>query len=245
MEMGRNVRFGTAALAAVALSVLAPGFVAQASVPGHQPCPRKDAEVISSDKLVRVYRYPRAKAPSGPALRTSQTKRRSPPRHAEACLVRSGSRITLFDPGHPAESRDSSRGFGGVQAIAGTLVAYSIDRTGAGSSNSTVLIADIAARRILRELQVSSDPYAKVSTRTAMTAFVLAPSGSAAWIEEKTAWTSFRRPDTKTFVLSAAPFGGQEVTLDESPGIGASWLSLKSGALTWWDGGVERSARLR
>ncbi|HEY1450488.1 MAG TPA: hypothetical protein VGF47_06000 [Solirubrobacteraceae bacterium] len=44
--------------------------------------------------------------------------------------------------------------------------------------------------------------------------------------------------------MSAAPLGGQEAVLDESPGIGASLLSLASGTLMWWDGGVERSARL-
>jgi hypothetical protein len=244
MGLGKNVGLGLT-LAGTALSVAAPGFVAQADVPGHQPCPRKGAEVIASDKLVRVYVYPRTKLPSPLPRSIAQTKvRPSPPHRTEACLVRSGTRMTLFDPGQPSGSRGSSRGFTGVQAIAGTLVAYAIERQGTDSADSTVFIADIAARRVLRELPVSSSPYAKVSTRTAMTAFVLAPSGSAAWIDEKTAWTSFRRPDTKTFVVNAAPSGGLEVVLDESPGIGATSLSLTSGTLTWWDAGVERSARL-
>lgn len=235
-----------AALAGIALAVstLAPGT--QADVLGHQPCPRKGSEVIASDKLVRVYVYPPAKLRLLPARRAPRTKPRlSPPHRTEACLVRTGARMTLLDPGQPSESRGTSQGFVGFQAIAGSVVAYLSEREQTGSASSTVLVADIAARRILRELTVGNSPYAKVSTRTAMTAFVLAPSGSAAWIDEKTTWKSFiGPPETKTFVVSAAPRGGQEVVLDESPGIGASSLTLTSGTLTWWGGGVERSAPL-
>lgn len=227
------------ALIGIALSVPAHAFAGRADVPRrHQPCPRYGAEVIASDELVRVYVYPQAKRPVSPHGRS---RRLSPPHHTEACLVRTGARMTLLDPGQPSESR----GFVGFQAIAGNIVAYSSERDETGSASSTVFVADIAARRILRELTVGNSPYAKVSSRTRMTAFALAPSGSAAWIDEKTTWTSFRHgPDTKTFVVSAAPLGVQEVVLDESPYIGESSLTLTSGTLAWWDGGAERSARL-
>lgn len=241
MRLGKTLGLAVAGVALGALA-LAPGT--QAGPARHLPCPRRGAEVIASDGLVRVYAYPpRPKlSPLPPGAGSRRPPR--PPSRIEACLVRARMRMTLFDPRQLGEGGDSSRGFDGVEAIVGTLVAYSTDRQGRGSLDISVSIADLASRRILRELPVSSSPYAKASTRTRMTDFVLAPSGSAAWIDERTTWTTFRRPDTKAFVLTTASLGGQQAVLDESPYIGEASLSLSGGALTWWDGGLERSTSL-
>lgn len=204
--------------------VLAASAHALAATP--LPCPRKGAEVIASDKLVRVYRYPLTK------------ERYPPPRRAEACVVRGGARMTLFDPNRPSTGLPH-RGFG-VVAISGTVVAYAVSQFGVDSGGSDLFLADVASRRILRELPGGGFVDAGFLSRTRITDFVLSPSGSAAWIDEVV-----RPPKkVKTFVVGAAPLGRPEAVLDEGPGIGAGSLTLTHGTLMWWDGGVERSAPL-
>jgi hypothetical protein len=215
---------GGRALAGVGLSVLALGPGAQASPGHHLPCPRRGAEVVASDKLVRVYSYPPTK------------ERFAPPRRTEACVIGRGIRMTLFDPELHTGVR--FRTFA-VVALASTVVAYSISSHGIDTGTSSVFLADIASRRILRELPGGGFIDAGFISRTRITGFVLDASGSAAWIDEV---GGGRR--ATTFVVRSAPTGHEEVVLDEGSDIAPNSLQLSSGTLSWLDAGMRRTARL-
>ena len=215
----RRAAFG-AALVAVTLTL-----TAWAGPATHLPCPRRGAEVLASNKLVRVYAYP-------------STKERYPrPRRSEACLVGRGTRMTLFDP----ESDEGRHPRFSVVALSGTLVAYSISHHGTDSGGSRLLLANVKARRILRELPGEGFVDAGFAGGTYRTDLVLDPSGSAALIEERVGPVSER---TDSFVVRAAPLGGEELLLDEGPDIEPHSLRLRSGTLSWQNAGVTRTARL-
>jgi hypothetical protein len=223
--MGSGKSVGVA-LAGIARSVPALAFAARADVPGRQPCPRKGSEVIASDKLVRVYVYP-------------PTKERYPPtRRTEACLAGGGARMTLLGPEELHEFRRTSFE---VVALSGTAMAYAIGHFGTDSGGYRVLVADIATRRILRELPGGGFADAGFGGGTYRRDFVLDHSGSVAWIDEEIGPVSRR---TKTFVVHRAPVGGEEVVLDEGPDIAPRSLELRAGTLRWQDAGTQRTARL-
>jgi hypothetical protein len=223
MRLGGDIRL-LCAIVAVSAAVLAQSAIASAAK--RLPCPRKQAEVIASDKLVRVYVYP-------------PTKERYPrPRRTEACLVGGGARMTLLNP-------EGERGFRAptfdVVALSGTAVAYSIGRHGVDSGASEVVVADIATRRIVQELPGESFADAGFLGRTTRTDFVLDHSGSAAWIDEVVGPISKR---TRSFAVHRAPVGEEEVVLDESADIAPHSLELRAGTLRWQDVGMQRAARL-
>jgi hypothetical protein len=153
--------------------------------------------------------------------------------------VKTGARMTLFDPEQPATRFGIVRV--DVDALSGTVVAYSVKHVRADSSGSDLFLAQVASRRIIRELPGDSFADAGFIGATFMTDFALDSSGSAAWIEETLGPISNR---TKTFVVRAAPRDGEEVVLDEGPSIAPRSLELTSGTLGWQDGGMRRMARL-
>jgi hypothetical protein len=225
MGFGKAVRL---LLASVVVSALPLTPSVPAGLARHLPCPRKGAEVTASDKLVRVYSYPPTK------------ERYPPPRRTEACVIGRGTRMTLFDPGRPHEGGLHLR-FAGVIALSGPIVAYSVGYHLTDTGGSDVSVADIAARRILRTLPGGGSVDAGLLGQTTMTDFVLDPSGSAAWIDEKVGPISGR---TRTFIVRAAPLGREDNVLDEGPAIVPRSLELVAGTLSWLDAGTPRTARL-
>jgi hypothetical protein len=154
--------------------------------------------------------------------------------------VQTGARMTLFDP-ERAETRFAIVGVD-VVALSGTVLAYSVKHVRADSSGSDLFLAQVASRRILRELPGDSFVDAGFIGATFTTQFALDPSGSAAWIDETLGPISNR---TKTFVVRAAPLDGEEVVLDEGPSIAPRSLKLTTGTLSWQDGATRRTAHLR
>jgi hypothetical protein len=154
-------------------------------------------------------------------------------------MVRSGSRMTLFDPEQP-ESRFAIVAVN-VVALSGTVVAYSVGHIRADSSGSEIFLAQVASRRILRELPGDSAINAGFNGATIRTDFALDRSGSAAWIDEEIGPISDRM---ETLVVHAAPLGAKEVVLDEGPAIAPRSLELTADALSWQDAGVRRRVRL-
>jgi hypothetical protein len=221
MRLGADIGLRLAVGAAAVLAGSAP-----ASAANRLPCPPKHAEVIASDKLVRVYVYPATR------------DRHKAPRSAGACLVGGGARVSLLGPERPPRVRVPTFA---VVALSGTAVAYSIGHHGVDSGGSEVFVADVASRRIVQELPGESFVDAGVLGRTTRTDFVLDHSGSAAWIDEVVGPVS--KP-TRSFAVHMAPVGQEEVVLDESADIAPHSLELRAGTLRWQDSGVQRAARL-
>lgn len=207
MGFGGDIRL-LRAVVAVGAAVLAASASASAAV--RLPCPRKHAEVVAADKLVRVYVYPPTK------------ERYPPPRRTEACLVGGGARMTLLDPKRASRFRVPSFA---VVALSGSAVAYSIGHHGVDSGGSEVFVADIATRHIVQKLPGESFGDAGFLGRTTRTDFVLDHSGSAAWIDEVVGPVSKR---TKSFAVHRAPVGQEEVVLDESADIAPHSLELRA-----------------
>jgi len=224
MRFGLDIGLRRAMVAVGTATVLATS--ATASAANRLPCPRKHAEVIASDKLVRVYAYPPTR------------DRYPPPRRTEACLVGGGARMTLLDPKRAPRFRVPTFA---VVALSGSAVAYSIGHHGVDSGGSEVFVADIASRRIVQELPGESFVDAGFLGRTTRTDFVLDHSGSAAWIDEMVGPISKR---TRSFAVHRAPVVQEEVVLDESTGIAPHSLELRAGTLHWQDSGMQRTALL-
>jgi hypothetical protein len=214
-------------LGTLVLGSLAPAAIAQTSLGNHLPCPRKGSQVIAEDKLVRVYRYPPGK---DRGLFTARSR-------SEACLFKRGTRLMLFDSERKHANELPRKTFK-VVALAGAMVAYSIGHFGTDSGTTDLFVADVA-KRTVRELPGEGFVDAGIRSRSRRTDFLLAPSGSAAWIVE----VGGAHIATK-FVVYAAPANGIAVVLDEGPGIEPRSLEISAGRLRWNDAGTPKSARL-
>src|ERR1700759_312316 len=222
MRQGKSV---VVVLTWIALCAPSLAFAAQADISRHKLCPRSGSEVIASNKLVRIYTYPRTRV------------RYLLPRRTEACLVSSGARMTLFQPEVPRRFLTTFQ----VLALSGTAIAYAAGDFGVDSGGTDVFVANIATRRVLSELPGEGFVDAGFAGGTYRTDFVLSRAGSSAWIDEEVGPVSNR---TKTFIVHSAPAGEGTAVLDEGPSIAPHSLELRAGALSWQDAGVTRTARL-
>jgi len=212
-------------LAAPVAGALATGLIwalaGQASAgPAHQGCPPYAAHVVGRGGLVRVYTT--AAGPPGAGT-------------VEACLMGRTGHMTLLRARAGAHLGRSLQ----YAASSGPLVAYEVTTFGVDSGSTSLLIADVQARRVLRELPVGNYVDAGILEREAPTKVVLGPEGAVAWI------AAGHGPNQQvTYTVRAAATIGPVEILDEANDVGATSLTLKGRTLGWWHGGQERHAQL-
>ncbi len=206
---------------AVATFALATCGVAGASGSRHRPCPPRGARPIAHDRLVTVYS-------TGVGL----------DKQVEACLRAGGRRMTLLAkptrPGGPLGLRLR------VEALSGSIVACLISSFGVDSGSTGLLIADVASRRVLREASAGRYVDAGILGSESVSKLVLGREGAVGWIMARRE----RGASATTYIVRGAGRTGPASTLDEGPDIGATSLSLTGHTLTWWHGGIEKSAAL-
>jgi hypothetical protein len=183
--------------------------------------------VIAGNGIVRVYS-------------TEPAKPRFGPKTTEACLVRRGTRMTLVAPRTlSGPGRGLHKSLGEV-ALSGSIVAYVEGQFGVDSGCNSIVVAEIALRRVLRQLpDVGCTIDAGFIRRERVTDLVVGRAGSVAWILERGANS---RP--KALLVNAAAVSGAVTLLDEGADIGATSLGLSAGTLSWWHAGVRRAAPL-
>ncbi len=148
--------------------------------------------------------------------------------------------MTLIGHGH-------GEGFGPMLrqvVFSGPIVAYLSSSFGVDTSATSLTVADVEARRVLRNVgEVGKSIDAGFAGSERVTKLVLGPEGAVAWI---TAVSESGRPGQapQTYVLHAAATVGELQVLDEGPDIGGESLTLAGRTLHWWHAGIERSALL-
>jgi hypothetical protein len=221
--MGRSRRFPLLRTAAT-LAVLGTVAVDAGAAAGgtHHHCPPPGAHLIAHDRAIRVY----------------STGSATLGRPVEACLIGAGTRMTLLPRGG---------GGGGpagqslkVATFSGPLVAYLLTSFGVDSGSTRLAIADVASRRVLRELLVGHYVDAGFGGGEAVTKVVLGPRGAVAWI----AGSHGPGNQTVTYAVHTARTVGPPKVLDEGTDIGATSLTLAGRTLSWSHGGVEHTAEL-
>lgn len=180
-------------------------------------CPPAGAHVLARDRVLRVY----TPAGSRPLAQT-----------VVACLVRQGSRMTLV--------RAAPRTSVGTIVLSGPLVAYLRKSFGVDTSGTTLVVANVATRRTLRETGVGASTDAGLLFYERVTDLVLARDGAVAWIAAHRG----PGPGTPTLAVHAAPPTATPVVLDEGPSIGATSLSLSGRMLSWTDDTTRHTAQL-
>jgi hypothetical protein len=175
--------------------------------------------VLAHDRAVRVY-TPKTPPPAGGPV--------------VACLTGRGSRMTLLKT--PAGFTSV-----GTVVLAGPIVAYLESTHGIDSGSTSLIVADITTRHILREDTVGGYGDAGILGYERVTDLVLASDGAVAWIEEH--GRGLEGPPTALAVHVAGRTGAPTI-LDEGPTIDPHSLTLSGRTLTWTDAGVRRSAQL-
>jgi len=217
---------GSASLAAAVAASALIGTAAAATLPAGTSavprCPPTGVRVLARGRLMRVYATG-AGASRGPV---------------QACLAGRRGHMTLM------AARGALPGLGGrslaVAAWSGPLVAYTLTSFGVDSGTTTLLVADVAARRVIRELPVGRYVDAGFAGYERATKIVLGPEGAVGWI----AATAERGRPGPLYSVHAAATIGEPRVLDEGPDIGPGSLTVTGKILHWWHAGVERSARL-
>jgi hypothetical protein len=156
----------------------------------------------------------------------------------EACLTnRRGRSMTLL-------AARAGGGLGGrsltVDASSGPLVAYTLTSFGVDSGTTSLLVADVAARRVIRDLLAGHYVDAGFAGYERVEKVVLGPEGAIGWISA--ASKGARLPPT--YAVHAAARIGQPRVLDEGGDIGATSLSISGRTLRWRHAGIERTAPL-
>ena len=197
----------------------ATGATGRAATPG---CPPPGAHLIARGRILRVYT-------PGPGTYKGAI---------EACLTGRAGRMTLLaarTPGPGPIGRSLQ-----VNAWSGPLVAYTLTSFGVDSGTTSLLVADVAARRILRQLPTGHYVDAGLGGYERSTKVVLGPEGAVGWI----AATSGPGHQSPAYSVHAAATIGEPHVLDEGPDIGPASLTLTGRTLHWWHAGIEHSARL-
>jgi hypothetical protein len=186
---------------------------------GEGGCQPAGAHLIYREGLVHIY----TSAPlSRPALGP-----------VEACLTGYEGHMTLL--GASAHFGVSLK----VAATSGPLVAYLITTFGVDSGSTSLRVADVPARRVLRELTVGNYIDGGILEREAPTRVVLGPEGAVAWI------AASHGPDQRvSYAVRTAATIGHVQTLDEGRTIAPGRLRLLGGRIIWWHAGIERHGPL-
>lgn len=186
---------------------------------GRSACPPAGRRLLMGNGVVRVYSAP------GPAPRAP----------VEACLVRTGARMTLIRPGLGCCASL------GTVALAGSVVAFLESRFGVDSGTDSIGVVDVASRRVLRRLaDVGHWVDAGILGSERVGELVVGRNGSVAWTESRRA----RPAAGPTFLVIAAAASGRPAVLDEGPAVDESSLRLSGSTLSWRDGGRLATARL-
>ena len=210
----------------IAISVVGPAAGAPAA--SRLGCPARGARLVAHDRILRVYEHPG----TSPLLGSPVT----------ACVV--GRRVGMTLIGAPRPDRRRRRVFPGSLgrlALAGPIVAYVVDRlTGVDTASSELVVADVAARRILRSAPAGYSVDAGIAAARTLTALVVTSTGAVAWEELR------RGPLGSGAAVSvyAAPPKGAAAVLDEGPAIDPASLSLSGATLAWSDAGMRHTAAM-
>lgn len=160
-----------------------------------------------------------------------------------ACVIGSRTRMTLIPTPPPSTNARRSRP-GGLDRIvlAGNIAGYVTGRrTGVDTGRSTLVIADVAHRAVLREAPAGASVDAGIVFSEDITALDVAPDGSAAWIEHRSRSPRSKSPESE--VLAAGRTGPVDI-LDHGPGVEPESLYLSGQTVNWVDEGTTRSAPL-
>lgn len=213
-----------------------PGSVAVASVRTGRPplpCPPRGQYVIAEDTTMRVYR------PKITARNVSELP-------AVACVIGTRVRITLTGPPGSRRGRRGHRSREPARvdrlAIAGDVIAYTSNQlTGVDTSASTLTVADVAHRSILREIPAGYGVDAGLVFSEGVTTLAVTSGGTVAWIVRRSRSLPSRAAGSEVL---AAGRTGPVVTLDEGPGVEPQSLYLSDGTANWVDDGRTLSAPL-
>jgi hypothetical protein len=141
----------------------------------------------------------------------------------------------------PAKAPHLNRSLGSF-AFAGTKLAYVEDQFGVDSGSLSIVVVDVARRRVLRTLRgVGGYVDGGILGSSNVSGLVLSGKGSVAWLTET---HGPQNSSGVTVTVHAATSTGAVTTLEEGPDIEAGSLTLSVGRLTWRRAGVERSASL-
>jgi hypothetical protein len=183
---------------------------------GSVPCPPPGAVVLAHGPETRVYSSGR------PAV-------------VRACVLgRPGAMTLLPAPSSPGPHRSV-----GQFRVAGAIVGYIESQFGVDSGSTTLRVADVASRRVLRRIPTGHYVDAGLIFREGATDLLVTARGTVAWISARSA----RGAQSQLAVHVAAGSGPQRV-LDEGPEIDGRSLSLSRGTLSWTDAGRRRSATM-
>ena len=208
-----------AAISLAAAGIAYTGATGRAAAPR---CPPPGAHLIAHGRILRVYR-------TGPGTYKDAI---------DACLTGRAGHMTLLAaraPGPGPIGRSLQ-----VNAWSGPLIAYTLTSFGVDSGTTSLVIADVAARRILRQLPTGHYVDAGLGGYERATKVVLGPEGAVGWIVA----ASPPGHQGPTYSVHAAATIGEPQVLDEGPDIGPASLTLTGRTLHWWRSGIERSARL-
>jgi hypothetical protein len=205
--------------AAATLALLTAAGTAVATAAGSvrrkpAPCPPPHARVLAHDRDVRVWS-------SGGLGGT-----------IVACDARRRTALTLTSPARHLPFRSSASGF----RLAGDVVGYVRTTFGVDSGSSRLVIADVAARRWLREVPAGGYVDAGLISREAVEALIVTTRGSAAWITSRS-----ERGVAGPSAVHLAARAGPVLLLDEGPGIEPASLRLEGATLSFDDGGVRHT----
>ncbi len=207
----------------VALGVwLGAGSAAGAAPAGGRSgrCVGPGAHVLARDSAVAVYET---------RARTS-----GEPRAVWACLSGHSGHMTLLAPTRLNLHVSLQR-----VELAGHIAAYLLTQFGVDSGTTSLVVVDVAARRVLHAVQAGSYVDAGIVAREAVERFLVTPHGSVAW-------SATRRDRDLPAVGSvwAAPREGAPVLLEEGEAIDAGSLALAGTTLSWTDAGAQRAAAM-
>jgi hypothetical protein len=129
----------------------------------------------------------------------------------------------------------------GATAIAGTLVAYVDTRGGVDSGSSSIIVVDVATRRVLRSVPgvATYVDAGIIRSEHVRSLAVIAPDGATAWIVE-----AGTRGRPKTLRVYDAARTGPARLVDEGSDIGAESLRVSGRTISWAHGTGTRSADL-
>jgi hypothetical protein len=219
MSSRRGAALAALVCACASAPALAAGAPAAARTGGEGACQPAGAHLIYRHGLLHVY--------------TSALSSRPARGPVEACLTGYEGHMTLLRAaGRPDVSLK-------VAATSGPLVAYLLTTFGVDSASTVLRVADVPARRVLRELAIGNYVDGGILEREAPTRVVLGPEGAVAWI------AASHGPDQRvSYAIRTAATIGHVETLEEGPGISPGRLRLSGGRISWWHGGAERHGPL-
>ncbi len=209
-------RVSAAAVAAVAAVAAAGPPPAGAAGRG---CAPPGAKLLAHNRYLRVFEPARAVV-SGPSA-------------IEACLAGHTGHMTLLAADRPGPVHRSLGRF----ELAGRVLAFLVTQFGVDSGTTTLVVADIGARRVLRSQEAGSYSDAGILFRRGVVKFLPTAHGSLAWTVEETHHQQLAGVD-----VYAAGRTGAPRLLESGTDIDPGSLALSGSTLSWSRAGTARTA---